>query len=92
VAAAEATLKLAWVEAPFDGVITKVFNQSGDLVNAGSAAFQGDDLSLLLVDLEVSEVDITQIEIGQSVVMTFDAIRGREYHGAVVSALTLWWN
>jgi HlyD family secretion protein len=84
IAAAEATLKGAWVEAPFDGVITKVFNQSGDLVNAGSAAFQGDDLSRLLVDLEVSEVDITQIEIGQSVEMTFDAIRGRQYHGAVV--------
>ncbi len=84
VAAAEATLKQAWVEAPFDGMITKVFNQSGDLVNAGSKAFQQDDLSSLLVDLEVSEVDITQIEIGQPVEMTFDAIRGREYHGEVV--------
>ncbi len=84
VAAAEATLKQAWVEAPFDGVITKVFSQSGDLVSAGTKAFQQDDLSRLLVDLQVSEVDITQIEIGQSVMMTFDAIRGREYHGKVV--------
>ncbi|MEN8171593.1 MAG: efflux RND transporter periplasmic adaptor subunit [Chloroflexota bacterium] len=84
VAAAEATLSQAWVEAPFDGVITKVFNQSGDLVSAGTQAFQQDDLSRLLVDLEVSEVDITQIEVGQSVEMTFDAIRGRQYHGQVV--------
>jgi len=84
IAAAEATLNDAWVEAPFDGIITKVFSQSGDLVKSGTQAFQQDDLSRLLVELEVSEVDITQIEIGQSVQMTFDAIRGKDYHGEVV--------
>jgi len=83
IAAAEATLNNAWVEAPFDGVITKVYSQSGDLVSSGEQAFQQDDLSRLLVDLEVSEVDITQIEVGQSVQMTFDAIRDKEYSGEV---------
>jgi HlyD family secretion protein len=43
-----------------------------------------DDLSRLLVDVEVSEVDINQIAEGQPVTMSFDAIPGVEYHGTVV--------
>lgn len=84
IAAAEATLKQAWLEAPFSGVITNVESKTGDLIQSGSLAFQLDDLSRLLVDLEVSEVDITQIDIGQSVVLTFDAIADKEYTGEVI--------
>jgi HlyD family secretion protein len=47
-------------------------------------AFRIDDLSRLLVDLEVSEVDINQIEVGQDVTMSFDAILANEYHGKIV--------
>ncbi len=84
IAAAEATLKQAWLESPFDGVITKVDTQTGDLVSAGTTAFQLDDLSRLIVDLTVTEVDITQVKVGQPVELTFDAITGKEYHGQVV--------
>jgi HlyD family secretion protein len=83
-AAAQATLKQAWLEAPFDGVITRVEVQTGDLVSSGTTAFQLDDVSHLIVDLTVSEVDITQVEIGQPVLLTFDAISGKEYHGQVM--------
>jgi HlyD family secretion protein len=47
-------------------------------------AFRIDDLTHVLVDLEVSEVDINQIEAGQPVVLSFDAILGKEYHGQVI--------
>ena len=50
----------------------------------GSIAFRIDDLSHLLVDLQVSEVDINTVAIGQSATLTFDAILGKEYHGEVV--------
>jgi HlyD family secretion protein len=83
--AALATLSQAWVEAPFDGVITSVFPQLGDQVTTGSQAFRLDDLNSLLVDLAVSEIDINQIEIGQEVLTTFDAIRAKEYRGKVVA-------
>jgi HlyD family secretion protein len=56
----------------------------GDQVNPGTLAFRIDDLSHLLVDLEVSEVDINQIKEGQEVTMSFDAILAKEYHGEVV--------
>lgn len=84
VKAAEATINLTTIEAPFDGTITDVAAKSGDQVSAGTAAFRLDDLSRLLVDVEVSEVDINQVEVGQEVDLTFDGIFGKVYRGEVV--------
>jgi HlyD family secretion protein len=84
VAAAEATMRLTYIEAPFDGTITNVETKTGDQVSAGSAAFQIDDLSRLLVDVEVSEVDINQVALGQDVELTFDGVFGKNYSGEVV--------
>jgi HlyD family secretion protein len=82
--AAQATLNLARVIAPFGGIVTEAYPLSGDQVSAGAAAFRIDDLSSLLVDVEVSEVDINSVSVGQPVSLTFDAILGQEYHGEVV--------
>lgn len=48
-----------------------------------SYAFRIDDLSHLLVDVPVSEVDINRIKIGQAVTLTFDAIPEKSYTGKV---------
>ncbi len=82
--AAQATLNLARVTAPFGGIVTEAYPLPGDLVNAGTVAFRLDDLSSLLVDVNVSEVDINSVAVGQPVKLTFDAILGREYNGVVV--------
>jgi len=58
--------------------------QPGDQVSAGTLAFRLDDLSTLLVDLNVSEIDINLVQLGQNVVLTFDATLAKEYHGTVV--------
>lgn len=84
VAAAEATLQLAWVEAPFSGTVTLADPLPGDQVNAGTVAFQIDDLEHLLVDVEISEVDINRIAVGQQAVLSFDAIIAKEFAGEVV--------
>jgi HlyD family secretion protein len=81
--AAQATIDLARVTAPFDGTITTVEIMPGDLVTAGTVAFRLDDLSRLLVEVDVPEVDINRIEPGQEVSLTFDAIPGATYSGAV---------
>jgi len=82
--AAQATLNLARVIAPFAGIVTESYPLPGDQVGAGATAFRIDDLSSLLVDVEVSEVDINNVAIGQSVQLSFDAILGKEYNGKVV--------
>ncbi len=84
VAAAQATLDMAHIIAPFNGVITRVESKPGDQVDPGTLAFRMDDYSRLLVDLDVSEVDINKIAAGQQVTMSFDAVLAKEYHGDVV--------
>lgn len=84
ISAAQATLNLARVTTPFGGIVTESYPLPGDLVGAGTAAFRIDDLSSLLVDVNVSEVDINSVAVGQPVTLTFDAILGRQYNGLVV--------
>lgn len=81
--AAQATVNTARITAPFAGTITSAISQPGDLVNATSLGFQIDDLSHLLVDVQVSEVDINRVKVGQPVDLTFDAIQDKEYTGKV---------
>lgn len=83
IAAAEAALKQALIEAPFNGIISDAYPQPGDQVAQGDIAFRIDNLSTLYVDVNVSEVDIHQIAAGQQVTITVDALRGRSYRGEV---------
>jgi len=84
IAAAQSTLNLAFIAAPFDGTVTQAEPAVGDQASTGAVAFRVDDLSHLLVDVQVSEVDINTLSIGQTAALTFDAILGKEYHGEIV--------
>ena len=84
VAAATATLDMSALSAPFKGTVTEVNNKPGDQIGPGMTAFRIDDLSRLLVDVQISEVDINQVKAGQSVTLSFDAVIGQEYQGQVV--------
>lgn len=83
IAAIEATIALSSITAPFNGTVTEVNTTPGDLVNPGTTAFRLDDLSHLLVDVQVPEVDINRIKVGQPVDMTFDAISNESYQGKI---------
>ena len=82
--AAQATLNLARITAPFAGTVTESHSLPGDQVGAGATAFRLDNLSSLFVDVEVSEVDINSVSIDQTVSLSFDAILNKDYHGKVV--------
>jgi HlyD family secretion protein len=83
VAAAQATVNLAQVLAPFNGTVTEVISKPGDQATPGAPAFRLDDLSRLLLDVQVSEVDINRIQPGQPVTLAFDAIPNKEYNGVI---------
>ena len=84
VTAAQAALDNTRMIAPFGGTITDVISKTNDQVNVGTPAFRLDDLSHLWVDVGVSEIDINLVEVGQPVILTFDAILAKQYNGRVV--------
>jgi HlyD family secretion protein len=58
---------------------------SGGVASTGQTAFRIDNLSTLLVDVDVSEVDINNVAVGQPATLSLDAIPGKTFHGTVQS-------
>jgi len=83
IAAADATLKEMEIHAPFDGTVTSVNTQSNDMVEPGNLAFQIDDLTHLYASLNVTEIDVSKLSVGQPVLLTFESVLGKEYHGEI---------
>ncbi|MCJ7694234.1 MAG: efflux RND transporter periplasmic adaptor subunit [Anaerolineaceae bacterium] len=72
------------ITAPFDSTITAIYNQQGDLITNGMMAIQLADLSELYVDVQISEVDVHMIKVGQPAELVFDAFFEDNYSGEVV--------
>jgi HlyD family secretion protein len=83
VAAAQATVDMARIAAPFAGTITSVDVKPGDQVTAGMVAIGLADLSAQFVDVDVSEIDINRIVVGQPVTFVLDAVQDKTYSGEV---------
>jgi len=74
VTTAEARLAEFRLVAPFAGTVVAVNFAPGDTVTPGAAAVVVADLSLLHIDTSVDELDIAQVEMGQPVNITLDAL------------------
>ena len=81
---ARAALEAATMRAPFDGTVVSVGATVGDLVSSGTIVITLADLSNLRVRGIVDETDISKIEIGQEVAITFDAFPGSRFRGQVL--------
>jgi len=79
------TVNEARIIAPFDGTVTEISYMPGEYAQSGSMAVQVDDLSNLVVNITVSEVDVAAIEVGDPVVVSFDALPYKEYNAVVTS-------
>jgi RND family efflux transporter MFP subunit len=81
---AQAALEAATMTAPFDGTVISVGAEVGDLVSSNTIVLTLADLSALRVRAIVDETDISQVEVGQEVEITFDAFPGRQFRGQVL--------
>jgi len=81
--AAEDALAKSRVRAPFDGIVYSLPVKQGAFVQAGDLLLQEADLSRVLVRAFVDEPDIGRLRPQQKVEVTWDALPGRVWTGAV---------
>jgi len=87
VALEDAQLRLVRCErrAPFDGTVGMVHVRRGEEVQQGDRVVTLGDLSTLRVETtDLDEIDVTRVEVGQSVDVSFDAFPDRVFKGRLV--------
>ena len=84
--AAEAGVAAFSVLAPFDGVVADLPAKIGGSITAGQPAATIADFSAWLVKTtDLTEIDVVQLEEGQPVTVTLDAIPEAQLHGTILS-------
>jgi len=80
---AQLTLKKAVITAPFDGVVASLGAEVSEWVSSSTPMVVLVDISSFHIDVEVDEIDISQIAVGQEVLITLDALPDEEIAGHV---------
>lgn len=83
--AAQATVDLMSIIAPFDGEILYVESQPGAPVDTSSTALDMADLSHLYIEAQVSETDVVRISVGDPIRATFPSADGLVLTGQVTT-------
>lgn len=76
------------IEAPISGQIVRKVSLEGDTIkstSANSTLCVIYDLSALIFKMNIDELDINKIEIGQKVKITVDALEGDEFTGEIIN-------
>ncbi|OOR98157.1 efflux transporter periplasmic adaptor subunit [Haemophilus paracuniculus] len=83
---AKTNLNYTQIVSPMDGVIVSIPVSVGQTMNANQTSptiVQVADLSKMLIKLEISEGDIAQVKVGQTVKFSTLAEPERQYHGTI---------
>jgi len=83
IAMAQSRLDSPMIKAPFSGVVTSLPAQPGDVVQVGAKAVQLDNLVDLRLAVQISEIDIPLVMVGQPVQLVFDAYFESTFNGEV---------
>jgi HlyD family secretion protein len=87
---AQDNLAKTTMRSPIDGVITAVNAKEGETAVMGTMNFAGtviltvSDLSQIITEVMVDEVDFPRLKLGQPATVTVDALNGKQYEGKVV--------
>ena len=83
--AAQATVNMLRIIAPFDGVVLSIDSRTGDVVSANELSVNLADLNHLYVETQVDESDVTKVKVGASAEVTLDALPGQTFTGQVTA-------
>lgn len=72
--AAQSTVNMLSITAPFDGEVVAIQTQVGDQVNEGTSAIILVDRSVLYIDIQIDETDISKVKIGDTATITYSAL------------------
>ncbi len=80
---AKLKLKNAQLIAPFDGTVTAINIQRGQQIGANTNAISLADIDHLDININMAEVDLPKLQLGQEAQITLDALSGRTLTGKV---------
>lgn len=85
-AAAEARLEDLELRAPFSGTVSEVNMRLGEWINPGQPVLVLADLADLQVETtDLNEIDAARVNVGDKVIVTFDALPGVQVSGVIKS-------
>jgi len=88
-AEAERNLQIEVINAPFDGVVSGVYVEKGDIIPPASVSAMPVvrllDTSTMELVVELDEIDIPGVDVGQRAVVSVDALPSLELAGTVTS-------
>ena len=84
VAEAKERRSYAKLTAPIAGVITEKVTEPGNLLQPGNEILKIGDFSRAKVFVQVSELELGKIQLGQSVEVSLDAFPNKKYTGRVI--------
>jgi RND family efflux transporter MFP subunit len=89
-ATARDRLRYTEIDAPFDGTIIQRNVQPGEVVVPGmTATVEGKplmvlaDISMLVVKIDLNQIDVAKVRLGQKTDVTLDALPGRKFSAVV---------
>ncbi len=85
VALVEARLAKTEIKAPFSGVIGLRVVSVGDYVKEGADVVNLESIDPLKVDFRVPEIYMQQIQVGQTLTVSLDALPGKTFEGKVMA-------
>ncbi len=77
------TLESYTLTAPIDGTVVRKILKAGETAEGGETLCMIYDLSYLTVTLNIDELDIKKVSVGQSATVTADAMEGTVFAGTV---------
>lgn len=79
----ETRVGYASVAAPISGVVTEKLVEQGDVVGNQDRLFTIADVSLLVLRVPVSELEVTALKVGSRADLTVDALGGERFEGRI---------
>ncbi|NDJ36478.1 MAG: HlyD family efflux transporter periplasmic adaptor subunit [Chloroflexi bacterium] len=84
VEAVEARIAQSEIQVPFGGTVVNLFVDEAEYIGPGQPVLEIGDLEGLRVETtDLNEIDVARVDVGDEVIVTFDALPGVEVDGEV---------